>query len=68
VKLAVHGEDATQLAETVTDASGLAKVARNSDVRHIQATLGRDSYAAAFDDTLSQVSMWHFAVRHSWMN
>jgi alpha-2-macroglobulin len=67
VTLASYGEDAAKLGEAVTDANGLAKVARNADVRHIHATLGADTYTAAFDDTLDQVSMWYFPVRYSWM-
>lgn len=67
VALGSYGEDAEKLSEAVTDANGIAKVARNKDVRHIHATLGADSYTAAFDDTLDQVSMWHFPVRYSWM-
>jgi alpha-2-macroglobulin len=67
VKIDVRGEDALALAEVVTDASGLAKVPRNADVRHIQALLGEDSYTVAFDDSLDRVGMWHFPVRYSWM-
>lgn len=67
VALGSYGEDAKKLGGIVTDANGLAKVARNADVRHIHATLGADTYTAAFDDTLDQVSMWHFPVRYSWM-
>lgn len=67
VALGSYGEDAEKLSEAVTDANGIAKVARNSDVRHIHATLGKDTYTAAFDDTLDQVSMWYFPVRYSWM-
>jgi len=67
VTLGSYGEDAQKLSEAVTDANGIAKVSRNKDVRHIHATLGTDNYTAAFDDTLDQVSMWHFPVRYSWM-
>ena len=67
VALGSYGEDAEKLSEAVTDKNGIAKVARNTDVRHIHATLGKDTYTAAFDDTLDQVSMWYFPVRYSWM-
>ena len=67
VKLGIYGEDAKGMEEIATDASGMATVARNKNVRHLNATLGEDSYTVAFDKTLSQVGMWHFPVRHSWM-
>lgn len=67
VALGSYGEDAAKLSEAVTDANGIAKVARNADVRHLHATLDTDSYTAPFDDTLDQVSMWYFPVRYSWM-
>ena len=67
VALGSYGEDAEKLLEAITDANGIAKVARNKDMRHIHASLGEDTYTAAFDDTLDQVSMWHFPVRYSWM-
>lgn len=67
VKLKVFGEDASQIEEVLTDASGLASVPRNADVRHLQAVHADDSYVVAFDRTLNQVGMWHFPVRYSWM-
>ena len=67
VALASYGEDAEKLSEIVTDENGLAKVARNKNVCHIHATLAKDSYTAAFDETLDKVSMWYFPVRYSWM-
>ncbi|MFK7851354.1 MAG: alpha-2-macroglobulin [Akkermansiaceae bacterium] len=67
VKLNVFGEDASPITNTVTDASGLAKLPRSSKVRHLQALHAGDSYAVAFDRTLDRVGMWHFPVRYSWM-
>ena len=67
VKISTRGEDAKLLEEAVTGDDGMATVARNDDVRHVQATLGEDSYTAAFDETLDSVGLWHFPVRYSWM-
>lgn len=67
VKLGIYGEDAGRMEEVATDAKGMATVARNENVRHLNAVLGADSYTVAFDETLDQVGMWHFPVRHSWM-
>ena len=67
VKVMLFGEDANSLAEVITDASGLATVPRNTDIRHLQARLGDDSYTVAFDKSLARVGMWHFPVLHSWM-
>ncbi|MBC7979803.1 MAG: hypothetical protein H7Y36_04490 [Armatimonadetes bacterium] len=67
VKIEVFGEDASQMVEASTDANGIATVPRKKSMRHLQATLAGDSYTVAFDKTLSEVGMWHFPVRHSWM-
>jgi uncharacterized protein YfaS (alpha-2-macroglobulin family) len=67
VTLGSYGEDAAKLDEVVTDKDGIARVARHKNIRHIHAKQGADSYTAAFDDTLDQVSMWYFPVRYSWM-
>ena len=67
VMLTTYGEDAKKGFAIETDASGLATVPRNQSDRHLQATLGEDSYVVAFDKSLDQVGLWHFPVRYSWM-
>lgn len=67
VKIDVRGEDAQLLEDAVTGDDGMATVVRNADVRHVQASLGEDSYTAAFDETLDSVGLWHFPVRYSWL-
>ncbi|MGJ8643269.1 MAG: alpha-2-macroglobulin family protein [Luteolibacter sp.] len=67
VKINVRGEDAELLEEAVTGDDGMVTVVRSGDVRHVQASLGEDSYTAAFDETLDSVGLWHFPVRYSWM-
>ncbi len=67
VKIGTFGEDARKLTSVETDASGLATVPRGSAVRHLQATLGEDSYVVAFDKSLDQVGLWHFPVKYSWV-
>lgn len=67
VKIGIYGEDAERMEEVATDANGMATVVRNENVRHLNAVHGEDSYTVAFDETLAQVGMWHFPVRHSWM-
>ncbi len=66
VSLSLYGEDAKRLSSTATDANGLAILPRSDAARHIHATLGRDNYITAWDNTLSTVGMWHFPVRTSW--
>lgn len=66
VSLALFGEDAKRLDRATTDANGLARLPRGDDARHIHATLGRDNYVTAWDNTVSTVGMWHFPVRTSW--
>ena len=67
VKIGIYGEDADRMEEVATDENGMATVSRNEKVRHLNAVHGKDSYTIAFDETLDQVGMWHFPVRHSWM-
>ncbi|WP_411825946.1 alpha-2-macroglobulin family protein [Luteolibacter sp. AS25] len=67
VKISTYGEDAKLLTEVLTDESGLVKIPRGGNVRHLQANLGSDSYTVAFDKTIDQVGLWHFPVRYSWM-
>ncbi len=66
VKLQLFGEDATALDHATTDASGLATLPRLDPARHLQASLGEDTYLTAFDSTLATVGLWHFPVRYSW--
>jgi len=63
VNLEGFGEDAAALSKAVTGADGTAKVVRDGRLRHLRATLGADSYIAAFDQKLPSVSMWNFSVR-----
>ncbi len=66
VKIDVFGEDAAVLHTVRTDASGIATLPRTAGARHFLASLGTDSYATSFDNTLSTVGMWHFPIRYSW--
>ncbi len=66
VKLELFGEDATPLQSATSDASGLATLPRMNQARHLQATLGEDSYITAYDNTLQTVGLWHFPVRYAW--
>ena len=67
VALTLYGEDAKRLASATTNADGLATLPRGGDARHIHASLGRDNYVTAWDNSVSTVGMWHFPVRTSWM-
>lgn len=67
VNLANYAEDAKMMEAVITDGNGLATVPRGKKIRHLNATLGSDSYTVAFDETLDRVGMWHFPVRYSWM-
>jgi uncharacterized protein YfaS (alpha-2-macroglobulin family) len=66
VKLQLFGEDAAALQNATTDASGLATLPRIAAARHLQASLGEDTYVTAFDSTLATVGLWHFPVRYDW--
>ena len=66
VKIQLFGEDATALESAATDGSGLASLPRNTAARHLQASLGDDTYVTVFDNSMETVGMWHFPVRHSW--
>ncbi|MFT4175856.1 MAG: MG2 domain-containing protein [Luteolibacter sp.] len=66
VTLHLLGEDAAPLHSVTTDATGQAKFTRTPDIRHLQATLGGDSFVTAFDSSLATVGLWHFPVRFSW--
>jgi alpha-2-macroglobulin len=66
VKFELFGEDATSLLTATSDAAGLATLPRKEDARHLQATLGEDTYVTAFDSSLATVGLWHFPVRTSW--
>jgi len=66
VSLNLYGEDAKRLGGATTDARGIATLPRSEDARHIHASLGRDNYVTAWDNTVSTVGMWHFPVRTSW--
>ena len=67
VKLALYGEDAEKKEEALTGPDGLATLSRNDLIRHLQASLGEDTYTVAFDKSIDQVSLWNFPVRYSWM-
>jgi len=66
VKVQLYGEDANPLTAQASDAAGLITLPRAADARHLQATLGGDSFLTAFDSTLSTVGLWHFPIRYSW--
>ena len=66
VKFQLYGEDATALESATSDASGLASLPRLDTARHLQASLGDDTYVTAFDNSLETVGLWHFPVRYSW--
>ncbi len=66
VKLQLYGEDAAALQSAVTNEAGHATLPRLPDARHLLATLGKDAYVTAFDQTLETVGLWNFPVRYSW--
>jgi len=66
VKLQLFGEDAKPLTSKVSDAAGLITLPRADEARHLQVSLGGDSFLTAFDSTLSTVGLWHFPIRYSW--
>ncbi len=66
VNVQLYGEDAKPLLAQTTDASGLATLPRSDAARHLQASLGNDTYLTAFDSTLATVGLWHFPIRYSW--
>jgi len=66
VSIALYGEDAHRITTATTDAQGLVSLPRGGDARHIHASLGRDNYVTAWDNSVSTVGMWHFPVRTTW--
>ena len=66
VALSSYGEEARLLAEAVTDESGIARLPRSAETRHLLASLGQDHFVTAFDERSSTIRMWHFPVRVSW--
>ncbi len=66
VKLEMFGEDSKALESFTTDASGLARLPRPAEARHLRASLADDTYLTAFDTALSTVGTWHFPIRYSW--
>jgi alpha-2-macroglobulin len=66
VKLQFYGEDASILNTAVTDASGIATLARTETIRNLHASLGGDCYLTAFDTSINTVGLWHFPIRYSW--
>lgn len=66
VNLELFAEDASTLQSIATDASGIARLPRLKDARHLRASLAGDSYLTAFDASLTTVGTWHFPVRTSW--
>ncbi|MEI6175996.1 MAG: MG2 domain-containing protein [Verrucomicrobiota bacterium] len=66
VKFELFGEDATSIQTATSDASGLATLPRLENARHLQASLGEDTYLTAFDSSMETVGLWHFPVRYSW--
>ncbi|MFP6878013.1 MAG: MG2 domain-containing protein [Roseibacillus sp.] len=66
VQLDVFGEDAAALQTTQTNESGVARLPRASDQRHLRASLGGDSLIVTFDQSMPTVSMWRFPVRTEW--
>jgi alpha-2-macroglobulin len=66
VKVAIFGDDASLIQSATTDALGLVSLPRPDAARHLNASIGSDSYVTAFDATLSTVGLWHFPIRYSW--
>lgn len=66
VVLTLYGEEAAPLATATTDASGIAKLPRSADNRHLLATCGSDQFITEFDANPATVGLWHFPVRTSW--
>ncbi len=66
VKIQLYGEDAEMLEQSVTDATGMAKLPRNEKTRLLRAALDKDQYACTYDQSMPTVSMWRFPIRYSW--
>lgn len=66
VDLSSFGENATLIERVVTDQSGVARLKRGSEQRHLQASLNDDSFVIPFDRSLPEVSMWRFPIQFSW--
>ena len=66
VQLDIFGEDAASLQTAKTNASGVARLPRTADQRHLRASLGGDKLIVTFDQSMPTVSMWRFPVRTEW--
>ena len=66
VQVEVFGEDAKMIGNYRTDASGMAVLPRDTNGRHLRATLAGDQFSAPFDASLPTVGLWRFPVRYSW--
>ncbi len=66
VRVELFGEDAEPLGEVKTDADGMATLPRESAMRHLRASLGRDQFSAPYDEAMPTVGLWRFPVRYSW--
>jgi uncharacterized protein YfaS (alpha-2-macroglobulin family) len=66
VSIELFGEDATALSAAATDASGLLSIPRHKAARHLRASLAKDTFLSAFDDSLATVGLWHFPVHTTW--
>lgn len=66
VELALFGENAIALKKVTTDESGVARLPRGKEYRHLRATLEGDTFILPYDETLPQVDMWRFPVNFSW--
>ena len=66
VRLQVYAEDAQSTHTVSTDASGIARVPRNDNARHLRATRGKDCYIIPFDNSLDTVALWRFPVDIDW--
>lgn len=62
VKLDVFGEDAKPLQTAETNESGVARLPRTIDQRHLRASLDGDSLMVDFDRDMPTVSMWRFPI------
>jgi uncharacterized protein YfaS (alpha-2-macroglobulin family) len=66
VTLQVFNDDAQPADKTTTDTNGIAHIPRNTDARHLRATLANDCYIIPFDNTLDTVALWRFPVDMEW--
>lgn len=66
VELSLFGENAEPLKAVTTDESGVARLPRGEQFRHLRASFKGDAYVLPYDKSLPEVDMWRFPVNFSW--